>query len=131
MESDYLEEDEQLRLTNLIRVSRAEKQFVFRGRRSSLTNPLFQGFDDEPSDQPRYDEAVFLRMGIDGTELVSGYPDQADDLFPFDLVVWGDIEHNFFSSTQLELTRDFVQMRGGTLLLLGGPRSFAEQKTIR
>lgn len=121
-----LEADKQLRVTSLVRISRAEKTFVFRGSGSSMTNPLFQGFDDSLPDQPRYDEAVFLRLGPDGSELTTGYPDQPEDLFGFHLVIWGDIEHNFFSSAQLELTRAFVLKRGGTLLLLGGPRSFAE-----
>jgi uncharacterized membrane protein len=121
-----VEADKQLRVTTLVRISRAEKTFVFRGNRGNLTNPLFQGFDDSMKDQPRYDEAVFLRLGPDGSELTTGYPDEPEALFPFHLVIWGDIEHNFFSTTQLELTRNFVMKRGGTLLLMGGPRSFAE-----
>lgn len=121
-----LAEDKQLRLTSLIRVSRAEKRFVFRGQRATMSNPLFAGFDDELTDQPRYDQAVFLRLGADGSELTSGYPEQAEDLFAYDLVIWADIEHHFFSPVQLERTKDFVEKRGGTLLLLGGPRSFAE-----
>jgi uncharacterized membrane protein len=119
-------DDKQLKLTSLIRISGAQKKFEFRGRRSSLSNPLFEGFDADMIDQPRYDEAVFMRLGVDESELVKGYPEQEDDLFPFHLVIWGDIEHDFFSLAQLELTRDFVRKRGGTLLLLGGARSFAE-----
>lgn len=120
-----MEDDKQIKLTSLIRVSRAEKEIVFRPKGSSMNNPLFEGFD-EGAIQPRYDEAVFLRMGVERSELVIGYPEQADELFPFDLVIWSDIEHNFFSPLQLEITREFVQKRGGTLLLMGGPQSFAE-----
>jgi len=121
-----MEEDPQLKLTSLVRVSGAERKFEFRRRRTALVNPLFDGFTEYTSDQPRYDEAVFLRLGVAQSELVKGYPELADELFPFHLVIWGDIEHDFFSMNQLELTRDFVQKRGGTLLLLGGRRSFAE-----
>ena len=120
--------DDQLRHTNLIRVSRPEKEFKFRDKNStSMTNPLFSGFDESAQqDQPRYDEAVFLRQGVEKSELVTGYPMESEALFPYDLVIWADIEHDFFSLGQLETTRDFVQKRGGAFLLLGGLSSFAE-----
>ncbi len=121
-----LGDDDQLKLTSLIRVSRAEKTWTFRGKKSSLSNPLFVGSDEETFDQPRYDEAVVLRLGVEKSELTTGYPEHAEELFPFHLVIWGDIEYDFFSMAQLEVTRDFVQKRGGSFLMLGGPRSFAE-----
>lgn len=121
-----LEDDDQLKLTSLLRISRAEKKFVFRGKqKTTLSNPLFQGLEGA-QDQPRYDESVFLRFGTKGTELDKGYPTTPDEIFPYQLVIWGDIEQEFFSRTHLELTRDFVAKRGGTLLLLGGPHSFSE-----
>ncbi len=120
-----LEEDEQLKLTNLIAISNAEQKFVFRGKNTSLSNPLFEGFEND-RDRPRYDEAVFLRFGAKEDELQSGYPAEPEELYPFDLVIWGDVERELFSSAQLELTRDFVEKRGGALLLLGGPNSFTE-----
>lgn len=120
-----LAEDDELELTSLIRISQAEKKFVFRGRKTSLSNPLFEGFEGLGQDQPRYDESVFLRFGP-GAEALKGYPNDAGELFDFDLVIWGDIEHEFFSPAQLRLTREFVRKRGGALLLLGGPHSFVE-----
>lgn len=122
-----LDGDEQLKLTSLIRISNAERKFVFRGKKSSLANPLFEGFAQE-EDRPRYDEAVFLRMGAGENELLAGYPIRADELFGYDLIIWGDVERAFFTTAQMELTRDFVEKRGGTLLLLGGPNSFTEGK---
>jgi uncharacterized membrane protein/methylglyoxal synthase len=121
-------EDDELRHTNLIRVSRPEKEFKFRGKdKAGMTNPLFEGFDESAKQgQPRYDEAVFLRQGVEKSELVTGYPIAPEGLFPYDLVIWADIEHDFFSLGQLETTRDFVQKRGGAFLLLGGLSSFAE-----
>ena len=120
-----LDLDPQLALSSLIRVSGAERKFVFQGRSASLSNPLFEGFD-EALNAPRYDEAVFLRLGLQQTELAAGYPLEAGDLFPYHLVIWGDIERAFFSQGHLELTRDFVARRGGSFLLTGGPRSLAE-----
>jgi uncharacterized membrane protein len=121
-----LELDSQLELSSLIRISGAERKFEFRGRETSLANPLFAGFDDEAAQAPRYDEAVFLRLGLEADELAHGYPRAAAALYPFDLVIWGDIERSFFSETQLALTADFVGQRGGALLLAGGPRGLTE-----
>ncbi len=120
-----LQEDEQLKVTSLVRVSEAEKKFVFRGLRTTVANPLFDGFEEEEA-EARYDEDVFLRIGGGESDLGKGYPARQEDLFPYQLVIWGDVEHSFFSQNQLEITRDFVSKRGGSLLLLGGPRAFTE-----
>ncbi len=116
---------DQLKLTSLLAISNAERKFVFRGKKSTISNPLFEGFDED-EDRPRYDEAVFLRLGADKDELMSGYPIDPAELFKYDLVIWGDVERELFNTEQLELTGDFVDKRGGTLLLLGGPNAFTE-----
>ena len=121
-----LEADPQLVFSSLIRISGAERKFVFQGRSSSFANPLFEGFYEGESRGPRYDEAVFLRLGLQESELTSGYPLEAGELFPFHLVIWGDVERDFFAQAQLELTREFVSRRGGSFLVTGGPRSLAE-----
>lgn len=120
-----VEHDPELKLSSLIRISKADRKFVFRGKKSNMTNPLFEGFEAS-EDQPRYDESVFLRIGMKEGELSKGYPILPEELFPYHLVVWGDIEYGFFSQPQLELTRDFVRKRGGTLLVLGGGHGFTE-----
>jgi hypothetical protein len=120
-----MEDDKQLKLTSLVRISGPEKEFKYRGRRSSLANPIFEG-TDAGHDAPRYDEAVFLRLGVEKSELSKGYPERAEELFPFQLVIWGEMEAKFFSQKQLELTREYVRKRGGGLLLLGGTQSFTE-----
>ena len=118
-----LDADPHLALSSLIRVSGAEAKFVFQGQAHSLVNPLFSGLTDQLPDAPRYDEAVFLRLGANAADLPTGYPLEARRLFPFHLVIWSDIEHAFFSAAQLELTRNFVTRRGGSFLITGGPRS--------
>ena len=116
---------EQLKLTSLLAISNAERKFVFRGKKSTLSNPLFEGFEQD-EDRPRYDETIFLRLGADKDELLSGYPIDPAELFKYNLVIWGDVERELFNTEQLELTRDFVDKRGGALLLLGGPNAFTE-----
>ena len=58
--------------------------------------------------------------------LSSGYPFKRSELFAYDGVIFGNIEADFFTREQLELTRDFVAERGGGLLVLGA-RSFDRQ----
>ena len=120
-----LTSDPQFDLISVLRISAAERKFVYRGKRSSMVNPLFEGFD-ALQDQPRYDEAVFLRFGGDAELAGRGYPEDSEEMFTYDLMVLGDIEAGFFSQSQLALTRDFVRKRGGNLLMLGGPYSFSE-----
>lgn len=116
----------QVNLSSLIRISGAERKFVFQGRDATMANPLFKGFDDRALNAPRYDEAVFVRLGVGESELATGYPEDALELYRYHMVILGEIEREFFSQAHLELTRDFVAKRGGSLLLMGGPRSFAE-----
>ena len=55
--------------------------------------------------------------------LASGYPATRADLFLYDALIFGNLEGDFFSREQLEMTAEFVATRGGGLLVLGG-RSF-------
>ncbi len=118
-----LEEDKQLKMTTLICISTAARKFEFRGRETSVVNPLFEGFSEDV-DSPRYDEAQFVSIGENAAELKSGYPITVEELFEYDLIIWGDIEKAYFNNTQMEVTRDYVEKRGGNLLILGGPKSF-------
>jgi len=121
-----LRDDKEMALTSVLRISAAETKFVYRGKKSSLVNPLFEGFYQDEADQPRYDEAVFLRFGGDPASAGKGFPEKEEELFGYDLVALGDIEAGFFSQAQLQAVREFVRKRGGALLLLGGPHSFSE-----
>lgn len=121
-----LKADPQFSVSGLVFISTAEPKFVFSGEKSSLSNPLFEGTDlDE--DRPRYDEAVFVRLGdTKEDELVSGFPTTLEEISGYDLIIFGDIEREYLSRAQLELTRNFVEKRGGSFLMLGGPRAFTQ-----
>ena len=58
--------------------------------------------------------------------LSSGYPFKRSELFAYDGVIFGNIEADFFTREQLELTNDFIATRGGGLLVIGA-RSFDRQ----
>jgi uncharacterized membrane protein len=58
--------------------------------------------------------------------LSSGYPTTVDALFQYDAIVFGNVEAEFFTHEQLDMTSRFVAERGGGLLVLGA-RSFERQ----
>ena len=58
--------------------------------------------------------------------LATGYPLRKADLFAYDAIVFGNVEAEYFSREQLDLTAQFVAVRGGGLLVLGA-RSFERQ----
>ena len=71
----------------------------------------------------------FLRLGVDPSnvdELLGGFPKTRDELFKFKGLILGSIEAAAFSADQLQMIADFVDRRGGGLLMLGGARSFGE-----
>jgi hypothetical protein len=120
-----LAEDRQVELVSLIRIARREPKFDFRTRAGETTNPLFRGFDKTNDETERYDQPVFVRLGLkDESELRDGFPKTADKLFGYHAVVLDDVEAEMFTTDQMNLLARFVSERGGGLLMLGGPDAF-------
>jgi uncharacterized membrane protein len=72
-------------------------------------------------------EDKFLRLGVeDSTELQAGFPRTRAELFRYRGLILGSIEASFFTHDQLQMLADFVSVRGGGLLALGGRHAFAE-----
>ncbi|RPJ63163.1 MAG: hypothetical protein EHM24_24830, partial [Acidobacteria bacterium] len=69
----------------------------------------------------------FLRLDIDTPEdLAGGFPKTREELFAYRGIVLGSIEASAFTPDQLRMIADFISVRGGGLIALGGRRSFAE-----
>lgn len=69
----------------------------------------------------------YLRLEVDDPdELIGGFPKTRDELFKYRGLVLGSIEAAAFTGDQLAMLAEFVDTRGGGLLMLGGPRSFSE-----
>ncbi len=69
----------------------------------------------------------YLRLSVDDSlELATGFPKTREELFAYRAVVLGSVEASFFTVDQLRMLADFVSVRGGGLLALGGRRSLAE-----
>ncbi len=75
----------------------------------------------------RTSENKIYRQGIaDPKELADGFPSRAEDLFAYQGLIIGSVEAGYFTPGQQELIREFVDRRGGGLLLLGGQFALAD-----
>ena len=69
----------------------------------------------------------YMRIGVDNSEeLVAGFPKTREELFSYRGLIIGSVEAGAFTGDQLKMIAEFVDRRGGGLLMLGGPRSFGE-----
>jgi uncharacterized membrane protein len=117
--------DDEVRLAGLVRIAKKEAKFDFRGHLGETSNQLYRGTDDQNEEEvEQYDQAVILRIGLEKDELRSGFPIDAEVLYPFHAVILDDIEAKFFREDQMSLLQSFVAQRGGGLLMLGGQESF-------
>jgi len=72
-------------------------------------------------------ENKYYRQSVSNPdEVVSGFPQTREELFSYRALILGSVEAASFSPDQLRMIADFVNKRGGTLMMLGGRRSFAE-----
>ncbi len=126
-------DDDQVKLVGLVRIARRVAKFDFQASGSRTTSPLFTGFDHPDADTAeRADQPVLIRMGtVDDVELRDGFPRAAAELYGYHAIILDDLEAGFFTPDQMALVRDFVGRRGGGLLMLGGPDSFADGKYDR
>ncbi|MDA1013369.1 MAG: VWA domain-containing protein [Planctomycetota bacterium] len=60
-------------------------------------------------------------LGADAVELGT-FPETKDDLFEFDVVVFGDVDRTKLTNRHLEHLRDFVREKGGGVIFVAGPR---------
>ena len=69
----------------------------------------------------------YLRVGVDNPdELVAAFPKTREELFQYRGLILGSIEAGSFTGDQLRMIAEFVDKRGGGLLVLGGGRSLSE-----
>jgi uncharacterized membrane protein len=75
----------------------------------------------------RTSENKVYRQGIaDAKELAGGFPARAEDLFGYQGLIIGSVEAGYFNPIQQQLIHDFVDRRGGGLMLLGGQFALAD-----
>ena len=69
----------------------------------------------------------YYRLGVDtGEELQAGFPTTRAELFGYRGIVLGSVEASAFTLEQQRMLAEFVDVRGGGLIALGGRLSFGE-----
>jgi uncharacterized membrane protein len=63
-------------------------------------------------------------QNVEEAYLDRGFPTTKEQLYKFEAIILGDIEAGFFTPEQLAMLEEFVRVRGGGLLMLGGVNSF-------
>jgi uncharacterized membrane protein len=90
-----------------------------------------RALDDDPNVQlvsmVRTTENKLYRQGIDNPdELANGFPSSSQSLFGYQGLIIGSVEVSYFTPAQQALIKQFVDQRGGGLLLLGGRLALAD-----
>ncbi len=60
------------------------------------------------------------------TDLVDGFPSKVQELFQYEALILGSVDQAYLKPEQQTLIHEFVDRRGGGLLLLGGKDSLAD-----
>ena len=120
-----------LRQALIVVEDHTEKILYFEGEPRWEVKYLLRGVEDDENLQvvllQRTAENKFLRRNVDNPdELVGGFPRTRAELYEYQGLILGSIEASYFTPDQLRMIADFVNHRGGGLLMLGSHRSFAE-----
>ena len=110
---------------------RKEKILYFQGEPRYDVGYIRRAVADDPNLQlvllQRTAENKYYRAEVDsGDELTAGFPKTREELFTYRAIILGSIEAGAFTGDQLQMIADFVDRRGGGLMMLGGARSFSE-----
>jgi uncharacterized membrane protein len=107
----YFEGEPRFEMKFLRRAVADDKNLEVVALQRTADNKFMRLFGDEPED---------------GEELLGGFPKTREELFKYRGLIIGSVEAGLFSGDQLQMIADFVDRRGGGLLMLGGGRSFGE-----
>jgi uncharacterized membrane protein len=110
---------------------RTEKILYFEGEPRPEQKFIHRAVDDDKNLQVvtlvRTADNKYYRLVLDNAEqLAGGFPKTRDELFSYRGLILGSIEAGAFTGDQLRMISEFVERRGGGLLMLGGSRSFSE-----
>ena len=64
----------------------------------------------------------FVQESSDGVTPITAFPSTIEQLLPFDVVLFGDVDEHEFTDAQLQLVNDFVARQGGGFGMIAGPR---------
>ena len=110
---------------------RKEKILYFEGEPRFEYKFIRRAVADDPNIEvvglQRTADNKYYRQGLENAdELAAAFPKTREELFAYRGLILGSIEAGAFTGDQLRMIAEFVERRGGGLLMIGGPRAFAE-----
>lgn len=61
-------------------------------------------------------------LAMHSSDYIARFPEDAEDAFKYDLVILGDVDASFFTPGEFSRLEELVRERGGSLLMLAGPK---------
>ena len=61
-------------------------------------------------------------LAMHSSDYIARFPEDAEDAFTYDLVILGDVDAGFFTPGEFSRLEELVRERGGSLLMLAGPK---------
>ncbi len=61
-------------------------------------------------------------LAMQSSDYIARFPEDAEDAFKYDLVILGDVDSAFFTPGEFARLEELVSERGGSLLMLAGPK---------
>lgn len=126
------ENDKNNEVTRVLSVDGAKRRILYvEGEPRWEYKFLRRAVEDDPALHVtsilRTTQNKIYRQGITHpNELAEGFPSKPEELFDFQGLILGSVESEFFTTTQQELIKEFVDRRGGGLLFLGGRWSLSD-----
>ncbi|MBC8356273.1 MAG: VWA domain-containing protein [Planctomycetes bacterium] len=102
--------------------------YEFRYLKSLLSRATKQGTTNEKAiELTTVLQEADLDYVTDDGAIIDAFPVQRDELFEYDVVIFGDADPAFFSRSVLGNLREFVEERGGGIVFIAGPNHFPKQ----
>src|SRR5271165_1120446 len=120
------------RLTRVLSVDDSKRHILYvEGEPRWEYKFLRRAVEDDPALQVasilRTTQNKLYRQGIASpSDLAEGFPNKPEELFTYQGLILGSVETGFFTTTQQEMIKQFVDRRGGAILFLGGPSSLSD-----
>jgi len=107
---------------------RREKVLYYEGEPRSEAKFILSAVEDDKNIsvvllQRTAENKYFRRNVTSPDEVVGGFPKTREELFQYRGLILGSVEAASFTPDQLRMIADFVNKRGGGLLMIGGRRS--------
>lgn len=130
---DEAESENNQRMIRLAAITQNYRLLILDGRSRWETRYLRNAFQRDS----QWDVTVVIAgQGTDEETLPRGngpdqFPETRDELFNYDLIIFGEVDAKLFAEHELNWIREFVETRGGGIVFVDGQRGLLQQFTAQ